>query len=283
MNYRHAFHAGNFADVMKHACLTLALTHLAKKPKPLFLLDTHAGTGVTPLKDPRIEKTGELAKGVGKLLARGVADVPDSLTPYLDLVQRCTEADDEPFYPGSPWIAHALSQQAGRGEDRFVFCERHPEDAEALTTLFGRERQVTVQTDDGYQALSALLPPPERRGLVLIDPPYEERDEADQLTRALDGALRRWRSGSYLVWYPIKDPSVSEALLDAVAALDPPESLVLEMQTRALDGVSMAGCGLVAINPPWTLADQGPPLLEWLAAALADGDGAKARIAPLSL
>ncbi len=274
MNYRHAYHAGNFADVMKHAILVLALEHLRQKEKPFFVLDTHAGTGETDLSGVEAQKTGEFRDGIARILA-DPAPHP-ALRPYLQTLAELGCASENPGrYPGSPLIARSLARES----DRLAFCELHPDDAVNLKALFRGNRTVRVHETDGYGALKALLPPPERRGLVLIDPPFEARDEFDRLLAALGEALARWASGTYLIWYPVKDPSVSGQFLDRLAEDGPPKTLRAELLIRAADDPArLSGCGIIAINPPWTLEETLRDLLPWLAAKLAQGPGAHARI-----
>lgn len=274
MNYRHAYHAGNFADVMKHAILVLALEHLRQKEKPFFVLDTHAGTGETDLTGVEAQKTGEFRDGIARILAD--PSPHPALRPYLQTLAELGCASENPGrYPGSPLIARSLARES----DRLAFCELHPDDAVDLKALFRGDRAVRVHETDGYGALKALLPPPERRGLVLIDPPFEARDEFDRLLAALGEALARWASGTYLIWYPVKDPSVSGQFLDRLAEDGPPKTLRVELLIRAADDPArLSGCGIIAINPPWTLEETLRDLLPWLAAKLAQGPGAHARI-----
>ena len=274
MNYRHAYHAGNFADVMKHAILVLALDHLKRKQKPFFVLDTHAGTGETDLAGTEARKTGEFLDGVARILAE--PDPHPALVPYLETLARLGCAGPLPArYPGSPLIARALAREG----DRLAFCELHPEDASTLRARFGRDAAVKVEEMDGYTALKSMLPPKERRGLVLIDPPFEGRDEFDRILRGLDEAIERWATGTYLVWYPVKDPSVSGAFLETLAAKGPAKSMVAELHIRGADDPSrLSGCGILAINPPWTFEKTLGGLLPWLADKLAQGPGARARL-----
>jgi 23S rRNA (adenine2030-N6)-methyltransferase len=277
MNYRHAYHAGNFADVMKHALLTLVIGHMKKKDKPFFLLDTHAGTGMTELGGEEAQKTGEYLQGIARLLD---APVPHpALAAYLDAVR---ELGGTPLtrYPGSP----ALMAHLARAEDRLAFCELHPEDAATLRANFRRDARVKSHEMDGYTALKAMLPPKERRGVILIDPPFEQRDEYARLAETLAEAHRRFATGTYLIWYPLKDPAVSGEFLERLAAGGPPRTLALELQVMATDPMRMTGSGMILVNPPFVLTERGPDgksaalsLLDWLAAALAQGPGARAR------
>ena len=277
MNYRHAYHAGNFADVMKHALLTLTVEHLKKKEKPFFLLDTHAGTGMTELTGEEAQKTHEYEHGIARLLA---ADNPHpALAPYLDAV-RALGNDPLSRYPGSP----ALMAHLARPDDRLAFCELHPEDAQTLRANFRRDARVKTHEMDGYTALKAMLPPKERRGAVLIDPPFENRAEFDALFHALDEAHRRFATGTFLLWYPVKDPSVSGAFLERLAAEGPPKTLALELHVMAADPARMTGSGMIVVNPPFSLMEEDADgrsralsLLDWLAITLSQGPGARAR------
>lgn len=277
MNYRHAYHAGNFADVMKHALLTLVIGHMKKKDKPFFLLDTHAGTGMTELGGEEAQKTGEYLQGIARLLDTPVPH--PALAAYLDAVRKL---GGTPLtrYPGSP----ALMAHLARAEDRLAFCELHPEDAARLRANFRRDARVKSHEMDGYTALKAMLPPKERRGVILIDPPFEQRDEYARLAEALAEAHRRFATGTYLIWYPLKDPAVSGEFLERLAAGGPPRTLALEVQVMATDPMRMTGSGMILVNPPFVLTEQGLDgrsaalsLLDWLAAALAQGPGARAR------
>jgi 23S rRNA (adenine2030-N6)-methyltransferase len=274
MNYRHAYHAGNFADVMKHAALALVIEHLKQKEKPFFLLDTHAGTGATDLSGEEAQKTGEFHDGIARILAE--ENRHPTLAPYLAALQTLGfDGGASMRYPGSPLIARALA----RPGDRLAFCELHPEDAAALQSLFHRDAQVKVHEMDGYLALKAMLPPKERRGLVLIDPPYEARDEFDRVFAALTDATTRWASGTYLIWYPVKDPSVSGAFLDRLERDGPPKTLMAELHIRgAEDAARLSGAGLVIVNPPWTLEAALKDLYTGLAVSLVQGPGARARV-----
>lgn len=277
MNYRHAYHAGNFADVMKHALLCLVIEHLKLKQKPFFMLDTHAGTGLTDLTGAEAQKTGEFRDGITRILAHPAPH--PALSPWLAALRDPRVPDGEAgmpaCYPGSPLLASRLA----RSTDRLALCELHPQDAASLKALFARNRQIRVHEMDGYLALRSMLPPKERRGLVLIDPPYESRDEFDRVLSGLDEAFARWASGIYLVWYPVKDPSVSGAFLESLAERGREKTLVAELHIRAPgDPSRLSGCGIAAINPPWTFADAARGLLGWLAPVLAQGPGARARV-----
>jgi 23S rRNA (adenine2030-N6)-methyltransferase len=266
MNYRHAYHAGNFADVVKHAALTLVLDHLRKKDAPFCVVDTHAGIGCYDLKSVEAGKTGESVDGIVRLL--GGTPLPSSFDSYLSALRAVNP--DWPqlrFYPGSPRIARALL----RPDDRLVLVELHPDDARALKREFARDPQVGVHADDAYAALKALLPPKERRGLVLIDPPFEVTDEFQRIVKGLAQALRRWPTGIYGIWYPIKDPDPIERFLGEIINLGRPCLTAELFRYPTDDPLRLNGSGLLLINPPWqlddTLAEMLPVLANRLGAA----------------
>jgi len=246
MNYRHAYHAGNHTEMLKHGALVLALAHLRLKDKPFFLLDTHAGIGLTDLASEEALKTREADGGI-RLVQRAA---PAALAAYLEIVAAVAEEHGADVFPGSPEIARRLL----RADDRLVACELHPADVEVLRANLGRDPRVAVHYRDGFEALGAFVPPPERRGLVLIDPPYEKRDDPERLGRALAKALRKWPTGTYLAWYPLKAPDASAAILAPLAGEDAPPILRVELRIRPFD-CGLVGGGLVVINPPWTMPD----------------------------
>ncbi len=260
MNYRHAYHAGNFADVIKHAVLALVLDHLRKKETPFCVVDTHAGVGCYDLQGVEAEKTGEFAEGIARLLAG--PPLPPSLDGYLMAVRKANP--DWPrlrFYPGSPCIARALL----RPHDRLALVELHPDDAQALKRAFAHDPQVGVHANDAYAALKALLPPKERRGLVLIDPPFEAKDEFQRIARGLAQALRRWPTGIYGIWYPIKAPESVAPFLGEIAALGFPCLTAELFRTPPDDPLRLNGSGFLLVNPPWKLDEALAGLLPVLA------------------
>jgi 23S rRNA (adenine2030-N6)-methyltransferase len=270
MNYRHVFHAGNFVDVMKHAALTLVLEHLKAKDQPFCFLDTHAGIGRYDLWSEPAQRTGEFRDGILK----ASRDTLPELQPYLDVVRAMNGGGPHVrWYPGSPGLAQALL----RPEDRIVLCELHPDDARTLADAFADDARVTVQQADGYIALKALLPPKERRGCVLIDPPFEVTDEFERIVRGLGHALRRWATGIYVVWYPIKHRGPVKAFHDALVSGGMRRVLAAELLLRPdTDPDQLNGSGLIVVNPPWRLAEA---LASLLAALLADfGASAQGRV-----
>jgi 23S rRNA (adenine2030-N6)-methyltransferase len=262
VNYRHHFHAGNVADVFKHLVLTQVLEALRLKETPFCVIDTHAGSGLYRLKAP-----GEFEQGIGRLWPART-EWPQ-LTVYFDLLAVLNNRNGLHAYPGSPWIIRALL----RPQDRAVFLERHPEEAAALRDNLRGSRGITINEADAWTALKGLVPPKENRGLVFIDPPYEQPDEFEQVVRTLRAVHSRWRNGLYLVWYPIKARRPVEKLHETVRALGA-EALAVELLTLPEDVPQrLNGSGVVLINPPWKLEASLRALLPPLTAFLSGPDG----------
>lgn len=281
MNYRHVYHAGNFADVFKHAVLALCVAHLKLKPQPFRVIDTHAGVGAYDLAGVEAGKTLEWADGIGRLIGAEAPPLPDAaaslLAPYLDIVRAHNPDGPLCTYPGSPTIVRKLM----RPGDALIVNERHPEDGAALGRLFARDAQTKVMALDGWVALKALLPPKERRGLVLIDPPFEERDDFDKLAQAVSEARQRFATGMLLLWYPVKDMKTVEAFYAAVRGAAGENALRADLLIRAaVDPTKLNGCGMMMVNPPWTMADRLKTLLPFLADRLARAPGAAWRATP---
>lgn len=271
MNYRHAFHAGNPADVMKHAVLARVLVYLAKKDTPYRVLDTHAGAGLYDLDGANAQRTLEAGPGIERVLS---AELPEAaaalLAPYLGAV-RALRGEGRRLYPGSPALALALS----RPQDRFLFCELHKEERAKLEKRVGADERARILPQDGWQALAAHLPPRERRGLVLVDPPFEEQGEFHRLVEGLKAAHARFATGIFMLWYPIKDLRAVDAFRREVAQLGLPKTLRVEMdfaEVRSLD--TLSGSGLIIVNPPFTLADEARTMLTAIGPLMArDGKG----------
>lgn len=286
MNYRHAFHAGNFADVLKHAILSLVIEHLKQKPAAFRVIDTHAGTGVYDLSGSEAQRTGEWQTGIGRLLGGDLPDeIDDILRPYLDTVRAENQGNDPQSpsalirYPGSPAIARRLLRRG----DQLVANELHPGDTAALARHFAGDPQTKVLALDGWVALKALLPPKERRGLVLVDPPFEEPGEFHRLVDGLKEAQRRFETGTYLLWYPIKDPKRTRSFLGKLADLGFPKLAVAELLIRKpVNPELLNGSGLAILNPPFTLAKKLDVLLPFLARRLGPGPGATGEFRQLS-
>jgi 23S rRNA (adenine2030-N6)-methyltransferase len=269
MNYRHAYHAGNFADVVKHAVLALVIEHLKLKPAPFRVIDTHAGIGVYDLASEQAQKTGEWREGIGRLMQASLSPAAAAiLAPYLDVVRRLNPGGDLARYPGSPLLARELM----RPDDRLVVNELHPEDLNELKRLFAHDPQVKVMDLDAWTALKALLPPPERRGIMLID----------RLADGLKEAVRRFATGTFLLWYPIKESRPVTAFRSNIAALGLPKATAIELMIRGPeDETRLNGAGLLAVNAPYTLSSKLSVLMPELAGVLEQGNGAGFRIREL--
>jgi 23S rRNA (adenine2030-N6)-methyltransferase len=279
MNYRHAYHAGNFADVLKHAVLALVIDHLKQKAAPFRVIDTHAGAGLYALDGGPAAKTGEWRQGIARIFGPDARPLPAPVARHLASYLGAVAAENPPDrltrYPGSPRIARALL----RPDDRLVANELHPEDGAELARLFARDRQTKVLGIDGWTSLKSLLPPKERRGAVLIDPPYEASGELQRLAQGLRSAVDRFATGIYLLWYPIKDAKPIAAMHRALVADGYQKLLCVELMVRAArDPEGLNGSGLVVLNPPHRLDAALAELLPFLAERLAVGRGAGQRL-----
>ncbi len=270
MNYRHAFHAGNFADVLKHAVLARIVEYLKRKPGAFRVIDTHAGTGLYDLSGDEAQRTGEWRAGIGRLLDAPLPEPAAALlAPYLDAVRSLNEGGPLRFYPGSPLLTRRLLRES----DRLTAIELHPEDGLALKARFAGDWQVRVIALDGWLALGAHVPPKEKRGLVLVDPPFEKEGDFDRLADGLAAAHRRWPGGTYALWYPVKDHAAVRRfrqrlresgiarIADITLALRPPSP------EPRLDG-----CGMVVVNPPFVLEEEMTAVLPALRDLLGERD-----------
>lgn len=269
MNYRHAYHAGNFADVLKHAVLCRVLVHLREKPAAFRAIDTHAGAGRYDLAGLEAGKTGEWRDGIGRLPGADLASKPRSLlAPYLDAVAALNPGRSLTSYPGSP----ALTQALLRPQDRLIACELEPQQAAALAHNLRGDPRAKAVAIDGWTALGAYLPPRERRGLVLIDPPFEQPGEFTRLVQQLAAAHRKWTTGIYLMWYPVKDLSEAASFARKLARLGIGKMLRVELIVEnAGHAEGLRGSGLIVVNPPWTLQGELQVLLPALAQTLSRG------------
>ena len=263
MNYRHAYHAGNFADVLKHVVLIMLVEHLKKKPAPFFYLDTHAGRGLYDLSEAQAQRSGEYKGGIGRVLDAPTATLPPEVAAYAELVRQSAGTGHSAItaYPGSPLIVARLR----RPTDRLVLLETLPREAAALRAALGRARLVSVLESDGYAALKAELPPRENRGLVLIDPPYESDLEFDRVLAGLELAHERWPTGTCCVWYPLTDRAGPVRFRRDLARSGIRKVLDVQLNVLPADAqVGMAGAGLVIVNPPWLLDERLAQLLPQL-------------------
>lgn len=258
LSYRHAFHAGNHADVFKHCVLGLVLRSLLRKDKPFVFIDTHAGAGRYRLDSDMAGKNREFESGIQRLWR--LTDVPEAVQAYLAAVRTTNPGRELVWYPGSPRIArHFL-----RPQDRMALCELHPSDARLMAREFEGDRQVRVEACDGYQALKALLPPRERRGLVHIDPAYELKDERRRVLEAITDACRRWPTGIYAIWYPIQDQATADDFRHRLQRLKIPKMLAAEFRVLPDEPFRLNGSGMILINPPWQLDTELEVTLPWL-------------------
>lgn len=247
MNYRHIFHAGNICDVAKHAVLGILISHLREKNKAFCVLDTHAGIGLYDLQETRAQKTNEARDGVYKLL--NAPPLP-GLEDYYQLLKKLNAGESFRYYPGSP----LLTQNMLRSQDRLIACELHKEDFKALQNFVP---QAQLHYKDGYDALRAFLPPEEKRGLVLIDPPYEEVNEFERLTSSVIEAYERWPQGIFMIWYPIKERPAIWRFHEALVASGIKKQLCAEfIYQQEVRGDRLNGGGHIIINPPWKLDEK---------------------------
>jgi len=267
MNYRHIYHAGNFADVLKHAVLARLVRYMQNKDKAFRVLDTHAGIGLYDLSLEEAQKTGEWQDGIGRLLAAElVPQVADLLEPYLTAVRELNPEGGLQFYPGSPKLARMLF----RPQDRLSAMELHPEDFQRLHRLFEGDHHARITELDGRLALGAHLPPKEKRGIVLVDPPFEEDGEYERLVGGLAKAWHRFPGGTYCLWYPIKKDAPIKQFHEALQALEVPKMLCAELTVKSDRGFAgLTGSGLIIVNPPFTLKDELHALLPALKDLLA--------------
>jgi len=268
MNYRHAYHAGNFADVVKHVVLSRIIEYLKRKDAPFRVIDTHAGIGLYDLSSDEAGKTGEWLDGIGRIAGKAFsAEATALLAPYLDAAGLSDAGGAIESYPGSPLIARRLF----RKQDRLFAIELHPEDAAELRQLFAGDIQTRVLELDGWLALGAQLPPKERRGLVLVDPPFEEPGEFDRMADALIRAYHRWPGGIYALWYPVKNMDEVAAFRERLDHAGIPKILDVSFAIRRPSPEPrLDGCGMAVVNPPYALEGELKTVLPALHAALAD-------------
>jgi 23S rRNA (adenine2030-N6)-methyltransferase len=267
LNYRHAFHAGSFADVVKHVALCRILAHLRDKPAPFRVIDTHAGAGIYDLAGPEAERSGEWRDGIARLVtAKLEPRLKTLLAPYLDVVGALNETGQLRFYPGSPALVRAWL----RGDDRLIACEQHPETAALLSRHLRGDARIKTVEIDGWMALTAYVPPKERRGLILVDPPFEAGDDYRRLATGLAEAHGKWTTGLYALWYPIKGRPEPDALAKALRRLAIAKILRIELTVSSLaDPTRLNGSGLIVVNPPWKLEAELREILPALTGLLA--------------
>src|ERR1700676_483431 len=281
MNYRHAFHAGGFADVIKHVVLVRILTYLQDKPAAFRIIDTHAGAGLYDLTGEEARRGGEWLTGIARLMqARFSENTAALLKPYLDIVRAFNPQRDLQAYPGSPLIARALL----RAQDRLTACEVEPNARKRLIDALRRDTQARVVDLDGWVALPAFVPPNERRGLVLIDPPFEQKDEFERLAGGFAEAFAKWPTGIYVLWYPVKSRRATDALAQHVAGvvegvIGAGKCLRLEFSVAPqMADAGLTSAGLLIVNPPWTLVSELKAILPELEKPLGQGGAGRFRL-----
>jgi 23S rRNA (adenine2030-N6)-methyltransferase len=281
MNYRHAFHAGGFADVIKHIVLVRVLTYLHDKPAAFRVIDSHAGAGIYDLTAEEARRGGEWLTGIARIMqARFSETTAPLIKPYLDIVRAFNPRRDVDAYPGSPLIARALL----RPQDRLVACEVEPAARKRLIGALRRDTQARVVDLDGWLALPAFVPPKERRGLVLVDPPFEQKDEFERMVTGFAMAFAKWPTGSYLLWYPVKSRRATDGLTQHVAevvakASVPGKCLRLEFSVAPQQaGSRLTSAGLLIVNPPWPLAAELKTILPELEKPLGQGGAGRFRL-----
>jgi len=273
LSYRHAFHAGNFADVVKHVTLVAMLEALLRKATPCYVQDTHAGCGMYDLGGAEAAQGAEFRSGIARILAAGAA--PACVEHYVRLVRQVNPNGDLRYYPGSP----AIIQKMLRAQDRLVLTELHPQDHASLYRQFRQDKRIAIHKQDAYQGLKAFLPPQENRGLVFIDPPYERKDEYERVVQGLALAYQRWRNGVYAIWYPLMSQRLQDMFLQDVTTSGVRKILRAELLIEPLAVEKrFTGCGLLIVNPPWQLEDTLAQCYAWLLPVLQTAVGGSWRV-----
>ena len=268
LSYRHAFHAGNHADVIKHLVLVLTLDYYQRKDKPFWYIDTHAGSGLYRLSSAESQKTREFTQGIQTLW--NASDLPNDLQAYLDLIRQLNPQRSLEYYPGSPWLAANLL----RKYDQLRLFELHPNDFTALDNNLGQDKRVHLSKQDGLKGLLGLLPPITRRAVTLIDPSYELKTDYTEVVSTLTKAYQRFATGTYLLWYPVIERQRVKQMIQGLQQTGIPGVLQIEFCPVAdSPGLGMSGSGLFVINPPWLLAKQMQTLLPWLQQHMAEANG----------
>jgi 23S rRNA (adenine2030-N6)-methyltransferase len=270
LSYRHAFHAGNHADVLKHVTLVQVLEYMTHKDRPFLYVDTHAGAGLYDLHGEWAEKNREYETGIGRI-PLDLSGVPEGMHAYLHIVQELNPRGGLTRYPGSPWIARAIL----RAQDKARLYELHPNEYQHLHDLFAADRQIKTEQCDGFKALKAVLPPAERRAVIFIDPPYEVKTDYRTVVDAVKAAYRKFSSGVYLIWYPALNRALTDKLENGFIKSGMRNILLAELSIGSGAGdIGMTASGVIIINPPWQLSDSLQTVLHFLQKVLADTNGA---------
>lgn len=276
LSYRHAFHAGNHADVLKHWVQTMLLNYLGNKDKPYWYVDTHAGAGVYALTEGFATKNAEFLSGIARLWQR--EDLPQELDDYMNIVRSLNPDGELKLYPGSPYCASQMVPATGK----LRLFELHPSDSQILQQNFEHDsRRTLIKSSDGFEGIKAVLPPPPRRALTLIDPPYEDKRDYQRVDSALREGLKRFATGIYAVWYPLLQREEARGLPEQLKKLPVQSWLQVSMQVQSpsADGFGMHGSGMFILNPPWTLAASLEKNMPWLTQVLAQDESASFHLA----
>ncbi|MFT4059427.1 MAG: 23S rRNA (adenine(2030)-N(6))-methyltransferase RlmJ [Legionella sp.] len=259
LSYQHGYHAGNFADVIKHIALTRLLSYMTQKDTPLLYLETHSGKGLYDLKYRQAEKTGEYKQGV-KLIWPDKKTLPATFHEYIQVLKQLNHTNELNMYPGSPYLAiNGL-----RTQDRMYFCELHPTEFEALSQIPRMHKKVHFSKSDGVAALNAVLPPPEKRGLIFIDPSFEVKDDYRDIPAAIKQAYNRFATGVYCLWYPVVNQRLTQQLIRRMQAINTKNAVRVEFNLTKSSMEGMSGTGLWVINPPYTFAEEMQSVLKTL-------------------
>ena len=259
LSYRHSFHAGNHADVLKHIVQTMIIESLKEKEKPFLYLDTHAGAGRYQLTNAHATRTGEYLEGIARLWQQ--EEVPELILPYLEAVGSLNTSDELRYYPGSPLLAAKLLRE----QDLLMLTELHPTDFPLLRTEFSRDKRVRVCREDGFGQLKSKLPPASRRGFALIDPPYELKQDYSAVVKGIVEGYKRFATGTYAIWYPVVHRQQIKRMLKELEATGIRKILQIELAVKPdSDQLGMTASGMIVINPPWKLASQMASILPWL-------------------
>ncbi|TPE50921.1 23S rRNA (adenine(2030)-N(6))-methyltransferase RlmJ [Maribrevibacterium harenarium] len=269
LSYRHIYHAGNHADILKHIVVSEICHHLVKKDNPFFYLDTHAGIGLYELSSDQAQLNREFDSGIAKLM--NCPDVPEAVQRYLDIVNELNPDGQLRLYPGSPKVVDAYVRQ----KDKLHLCELHPNDYPLLAALFPNKRRANVEKGDGFAAVKAMLPPPQKRGFVLMDPPYEVKKDYQTVVKTLEQGVSRFSQGTYAIWYPVLSRKQADDLLKAVESTKIRNILLLELNIRDTEkNRGMAGSGMIVVNPPWTMEKEAQAFMPFLTKLLAEDQDA---------
>lgn len=265
LSYRHIYHAGNHADILKHIVISQICRHFIKKDAPFFYLDTHAGIGEYQLDSDQAQKNKEFESGIAKLITAKA--IPEPVEHFIQLVQSLNSEKTLKTYPGSPKVVYQYLRQ----KDKMHLCELHPNDYPILAALFHKKRAVNVVKGDGFSAVKAMLPPPQKRGFVLMDPPYEVKQDYQTVVKSLVDGHKRFSTGTFAVWYPVLTRDQANNLIKDVAGTKIRNVLLVELLVCDLEGdTGMKGSGMIIVNPPWTLAAQAEEFLPYLVALLGE-------------